>query len=184
MRPTPDLTAPTVADVLAGAAGCAGVALLVIAASALTVKLTGLAGDARRLLRFGFGGVEHTPAEAARIAIHNARLAAGTLLCAAARPRIPTRARPAVDALLAALLAFNAGVIGVALGGYGTRLTTATGRHAPLELAAFSLAGGAYIATRGRPLRAFTVAAITALCGLLLAGAATLETYATPGSQR
>lgn len=160
---------------------CACAAMLVLAAAAAAVALTGLADDARRALRFGFGGVERTPAEALRLAIHNAHLAAGTLLCAIAAPRLPAPARLLIDLMLAALLALNAGLVGVALGAYGLRVAAATALHLPLEFAALTLAGGAYMSTSKHQLDARTVACLTALCALLLAGAATLETYASLG---
>jgi hypothetical protein len=163
---------------------CAAAAAVVVAGAALAVAATGLADDARRLLSFGFGGVEQTPAEAARIALHNTRLAAGTLLSAAARPRIPSPLRPALDTCLAALLAFNAGAVGVALGAYGTRVATAIAPHMPLELTAFSLAGGAYMQARKQSPSLRALSALAALCALLLAGAATLETAAPLGGPR
>ena len=57
--------------------------------------------------------------------------------------------------------------------------------HLPLELAALSLAGGAYMSgkpTTTAPARA--LALVAALCALLLALAATLETYAPLGGVR
>src|SRR4051794_35344336 len=159
------------AGIPAAAVICAAAAALVVAAAALAVAATGLADDARRLLRFGFSGVEQSSAEAARIALHNARLAAGTFVGAAARPRIPSPLRPALDALLAALLAFNAGAVGVALGAYGSRVAGAIALHVPLELTAFSLAGGAYMQSRNQPPSLRVLSALAALCALLLAGA-------------
>jgi hypothetical protein len=175
---------PSVADVLGGAAICAGTAVAVVVVTALTVAAGGLADDARRALRFGFGGVEQTPDEAARIALHNARFAVGTLICAASRPRMPATLRPAIDGLLATLLAFNAGAVGVALGAYGQRVATAIALHVPVEFAALSLAGGAYMQTSRQPLSLAALAGIAALCALLLILAATLETYASLGGLR
>ena len=171
-------------DIAAGALVCAGAAVLVLAAAAAAVALTGLADDARGALRFGFGGVDRTPGEALRLAIHNARFAAGTLLCAIAAPRLPARARLFIDLMLASLLAFNAGLVGVALGAYGLRVAAATALHLPLEFTALSLAGGAYMSTSRQPLAARPLACIAALCALLLASAATLETYASLGGLR
>ena len=76
----------------------------------------------------------------------------------------PHMSRPVavgLDVLLGGLLALNAGLLGVAFGGYGGRLLAAVWLHGPLELAAFSLAGGAYLAARARRLtgRALAVAA-------------------------
>jgi hypothetical protein len=178
MRPAP------ATDIAGAAVVCAAIAVLVIAAAAVVVTLTGLGGDARRALRFGFGGVEHTPGEALRLAIHNARFAAGTLLCAITVPRLPSRGRVCVDLMLTSLLAVNAGLVGVALGAYGHRLAVAIALHLPLEFAAFSLAGGAYKSTSKQPLGIRTLACVAALCTLLLACAATLETYPPLGGLR
>ena len=175
---------PSAAGVLTSAAICAAAAALVLATTALAVAATGLADDARRVLRFAFGGVEQTPAEAARIALHNATIATGTLLAAAARPRIPAATRPVLDVVLATLLAVNAAAVGVALGAYGTRVATAIALHLPLELAAFSLAGGAYMQACKQPLSVRALGAIAALSALLLVAAAMLETYAPLGGLR
>jgi hypothetical protein len=174
-------TPAAVADIAAGAAVCATAAVLLIAAAAAVVALTGLGDDARRALRFGFGGVQPTPGEALRLAIHNAKFAAGTLLCAIGAPRLPTRGRLTVDFILTFVLAINAGLVGVALGAYGQRLAAAIALHLPLELAALSLAGGAYMSTSKQPLGARALACVAALCALLLGCAATLETYPLGG---
>ena len=171
-------------DIAAGAAVCAAAAVLVIAAAAAAVALSGLGDDARRALRFGFGGVERTPGEALRLAIHNARFAAGTLLCAIAAPRLARPARLLVDLMLTSLLAINAGLVGVALGAYGQRLAAAIALHLPLEFAALSLAGGAYMQASKQPLGTRALARVAALCALLLAAAATLETYLPLGGLR
>ena len=177
-------TPAAVADIAAGVAVCATAAALVIAAAAAVVALTGLNDGARRALLFGFGGVQRTPGEALRLAIHNAKFAAGTLLCAIGAPRLPTRGRLSVDLILTSVLAINAGLVGVALGAYGKRLAAAIALHMPLELAALSLAGGAYMSTCKQPLGARALACVAALCALLLAAAATLETYAPLGGPK
>lgn len=171
-------------DIAAGAVVCAAAAVLVLAAAAASVAFSGLADDARRALRFGFRGVERTPDEALRLVIHNARFAAGTLLCAIAAPRLAGPARLLAGLMLAALLAINAGLWGVAFGAYGLRVATATALHLPLEVAAFSVAGGAYMSTRKQPLGTRVLACVAALCALLLAAAATLETYVSLGGLR
>ena len=180
-RPTPQRT---VTEIAAGAAVCAAATVVVIAAATAVVALSGLGDDARRALRFGFGGVESTPCEALRLVIHNARFAAGTLLCAIAAPRLPARTRVCVDLMLTSLLAINAGLVGVALGAYGERVAAAIALHLPLEFAALSLAGGAYMSTSKQPLAPRALARIAALCALLLACAATLETYSPLGGLR
>jgi hypothetical protein len=163
---------------------CATAATAVAAATAGGVRLAGLADGARRLLDFRFEGVPHTPGEAAALALHNARLAAGVLVCAAVAPHLPRRARRAVDVALAALLAGNAAAIGCAIGGYGRRVIAAAALHLPLELAALSLAGGAYMQACKRPLSWPTLGAAAAASGALLLGAAALETYSPIGVAR
>jgi hypothetical protein len=183
MSTTPQIETP-MCDVLTGAAVCAAGAALVAAASALAIALTGLADDTRRLLDFGFAGVERTPAQATSIALHNARFVVVTLIFAILRPDLPRPVRTIVDALLAAVLTLNAGELGVALGAYRERAAAATALHAPLEFSALALAGGAYTATRKQPLALPALARIAVLCALLLAAAATLETYASLGDPR
>jgi hypothetical protein len=168
---------PTATSVIADAAVCATAALSVATATALVVAATGLGDDARRALRFGFAGVDRSVAQASRIAIHNGRFAGGTLLCAALAPRLPRSTRVLTDLVLATLLAFNAGALGVALGAYGWRALAATAPHLPLEFAGLSLAGGAYLHARRQPLSPRAMTAVVAACGLLLAAAAVLETY-------
>lgn len=174
-------------DIAAGAAACAVAATIVGGASAAAIALTGAADDARRLLRFGFAGLERTPAEVLRIAAHNARLVGGVLLCALLAPRLPPRARALVTLLLAAVLAVNAVAVGVALGAYGGRLIRLVALHVPVELAALAVAGGAYLSTGAyvsasrQPLRGFELVCVAALCAALLVIAAALETYAPLG---
>ena len=86
--------------------------------------------------------------------------------------------------LLVALLVLNAGRVGLAIGAYGTRAIRATAAHLPLELAAMSLAGGAYMQACRQPLTARALAVVAAASALLLVAAATLETYASPGAPR
>ncbi len=154
----------------------AAMTLIVIAAGA--VALTGLADDARRMLGFAFHGVERSPSGAAQIALHNARIAGGTLLCAAVVPWLAARARQAVDSVLATLLAISAIAVGITVGAYGARAVAALAAHVPLEFAALSLTGGAYLHACQQTLRARELAATAAATAALLIAAATLETYA------
>jgi hypothetical protein len=171
--------------VATAATWCFLAAVGIVAFAALVVAATGTSDDARRALRFGFGGVDRSPAEAARIALHNLKYAAGTLTCAALIPRVGPLIRTVVDALLAALLIFNAGAVGVAIGAYGTRVVSAIAPHLPLEFAGLGLAGGAYVQARRQVISAQALAAIAAVCAALVGVAATLETYvSTAGGPR
>jgi len=115
--PRPD---PNITGIAAGAVLCATAAMTVVVLASAAVSLAGLADDTRKMLRFGFGGVEQSPTEVARLAIHNARFAGGTLLCAGLAPRLTKHARRAVDLLLGGLLTFNAAAVGIAMEGAGT----------------------------------------------------------------
>ena len=169
--------------VVGAAAACAATSVAIAVATAVTIKLGGVADDARRALRFGFDGLPSAN-EGARVALNNARIAAAVLLCAALAPRLTRHARTVADIVLATVLLANAIAVGVAFGAYGSRLARAIAPHLPLELAAMSLAGGAYIHARTRPLQMDTLAALTAVCALLVIAAAMLETYVAAGGSR
>lgn len=170
-RDTPAMSIATGAFVCALGAAC------ITATTAALVAATGVSDDARATLRFGFGGVDHTRVEAARIAIHNARYAGGSLVCALVIRRLPTWTRIATDCLLATTLALNAGTVGIAFGAYRWRAVAATAPHLPVEFAGLSLAGGAYLHARKQPLSARSFIATAGGCALLLALAASIETY-------
>ena len=170
--------------ITAGAVVCLTVALILIVIAAAAVALTGLADDARRMLGFDFRGVQPAPSEAARIALHNARIAGGTLLCAAIIPLLKARARQAVERVLATLLAISAIAVGVTVGAYGTRAMAALIPHLPLEFAALSLTGGAYLQACQRAQRPRELAATAAATAALLIVAAVLETYLPIGATR
>jgi hypothetical protein len=165
-----------------GAVLCALAAAAVAGAAAGGVVLLGLGGELRRSLGFGFAGVERSPTEAARIALHNAKFALGILACTLAAPQLPRRARPLLDLALATLLVVNAGTVGVALGAYGDRAFFALAAHLPLEFAALSLVGGAYLTALHAPPRLRTLTGVVAACGALLCAAAAAETYAQLGA--
>jgi hypothetical protein len=175
---------PTAISVATDAMLCALAATAIIAVTAIVVAGAGLGDDARGTLAFGFGGVEHSGAQVARIALHNSEYAAGTLLCALIAPRIPGLVILLVDAVLASVLAFNAGLVGVAYGAYGWRAIAATAPHLPVEFAGVSLAGGAYLHACRRPLSLRAISAVAATCAALLTVAAFLETYVSIGGAR
>ena len=154
--------------------------LAAIAAVAVTVRLAGASSVARGWLAFEFSRPPATPTVALAVAAGNLRLAVAVLLAAllvGLRPAI----RPALDVVIGALAALNATVVGVALAAYGARLL-GVAAHAPLELAAFAVAGGAYLSARRRPLDGRQLMAAAAASSLLLAAAAVLETYVQIGA--
>ena len=143
----------------------------VVIATAGIVRIAGLDDDARELLRFTFAGPD---ASSLQLAAHNARLVAAALLAAAAVPRLG-RTRVAVDSVLAAVLVINAAAIGVAIGAYGARAAQALALHAPLELAAMALAGGALVVAHRGPLPAAALLGVGAAGAALLVIAGVLE---------
>ena len=163
------------------AACCATSAAAVAAAAGIAVAAAGLADDARAQLQFDFTGIQRTPAAVVEIALHNLRLAAGVLLCAALVLSLGRHARHAVSALLATVLALNAAAVGIALAAYGGRLLAATRLHLPLELAGLTLAGGAYVQALRQPLRPLELTLVGASCLALLLAAAAVESYLTGG---
>jgi hypothetical protein len=145
-------------------------------ATALAVSALGGGEAARELLAFRFEPPPREPAEALRVAATNARLAAAALLAAcavSARPQL----RPPFDLTLSVLLAFNAGLVGLAGAAYGARLVAEAALHAPLELAGFAAAGGAYLAARAGELSARGVAGAGAAATSLVVTGAVVETY-------
>jgi hypothetical protein len=167
----------------ARAASTAAWLLATIAVVAVTVRLAGAASSARSSLAFEFSRPPASPGAAVALAVGNLRLAAAVLLAAllaAVRPGI----RPVLDVLVGALAALNATATGVAVGAYGTRLVAAVAAHAPLELAAFGVAGGAYLSGRRCQLDGRQLIVAATVSGLLLGAAAVLETYVQIGVGR
>ena len=169
------------ADIARSTVVCGALALAVAVLAGAAIVLTGLADDARVVLGFRFGELARSPTVALAITLQNVKLAAGTLACAAAAPRLTPGVRVLVGLWLAALLVLNAGVVGVAFGAYGTRLLGATALHLSVEFVALSLAGGAYLAAVREPLGVRRLSAVGLACLLLLVLAAALETYARVG---
>ena len=165
-----------------GAITCWAVATLLTLSVAAAVRLTGAGDEIRDSLRLSFAGIERTPAEALGIALQNGRIGAATLVGAVTVPRLPGPARRVVDGVLAAVLAFNGLIVGLALGAYGERLVLATAAHLPIEFAALSVAGGAFLSARRHPLRSRSVACAGGLSGALLVAAAAAETYVSGGA--
>lgn len=162
-------------------AAAAAALLAAIAAVAMALRLAGAAGAARDWLAFGFARPPATLGEAVRIAEGNLRLAAAVLFAA-----FLTGPRPAIrlvlDLVVGSLAALNTTAAGIALAAYGTRLLAAVAAHAPLELAGYAVALGAYLRARRGLLDGQQWAAAAAACAVLLAGAALLETYVQIGA--
>lgn len=171
-------TTTSIGAITTAAARCAAIAASVVGVAALGVAASGLADETRAALGFGFDGVDRSARQIAAIALHNAKIASGVLLCAALAPRLTQRIGCSVGLILAIVLALNAATIGMAIGAYGTRALHALAPHAPLELVGLSLTGGAYMRARRQPLRPPVLMGVGCTSGALLIVAAALETYA------
>jgi len=178
-RSDPSLSTVHVAGIVAAALTAA--ALL----TAVVVHLA-LADEARGWLGYRFPGVPAHLSTALWILGHNAHGLAGALgllLVAqlAARSPGPARAqlvlRSAGEVLIAGAIAGNVLVIGVAIGGYGTRMLVAMLPHGPAELAAYSLALALYLSGRRGALPIARMAMVACASVALLAVAAALETW-------
>jgi hypothetical protein len=181
--------------------GCAGrrrilvvaglIAATLIAAVALIAAVTrvAFAAQARGWLGYRFPGVPARPDTAVIIFTHNVIALSGVLgllliaQLAAHTADGPGRVQRAVqaggDLILAAAVAANTLVVGVAIGAYGTRMVGAVLPHGPVELAADTLAIALYLHGRRQTLPARQIAATITSCVALLAVAAVLETFVT-----
>jgi hypothetical protein len=148
---------------------------------ALIVRLT-CAREAREFLALGFGGIADSPEEAWSIFANNIRLVIGIVIATAVQQTtgLPRIVRIVSDVVLTILALVHCVLVGGAAGAYGARLVRALLPHGPVELLAFSLALGLYVAgRRGRlEVRPAAIAAVAAATGL--AAAAVLETYLSP----
>jgi hypothetical protein len=147
--------------------------LLAGTAAALAIVLAGLRANARAW--YGFDLDRPVTLDAGGLLTTNARVALLAFAAAAAVTWWP-RARFACDALLAAVLALNTGLVGAALAAYGRPLLARIGLHSALELAAAGIAGAAYLdARRDRRLNPRRLAGCAVLGVALLAAGAVLE---------
>jgi hypothetical protein len=165
------------------ARGAGTVAALIVGLTACAAALTlaaGLRGEVRSWLRLGLP-VERRPlADALEIVVTNARVALIPLGAAVLVPLFP-RLRRVADVGLVLLASVNAFRVGGALAAYGPPLAGALACHAPIELAGFSVAGGAYLASReDRTLDRRRLAGAGAVSGGLLALAALAEIAGCP----
>jgi hypothetical protein len=159
------------------------VTLALIAATALLVAAAGAGDRARELIGLRFAGPSGRPADALQVATTNLRLAASALIAAWAVRGRPQLRRP-LDVTLAIVGGLNAATMGVALGAYDDRLLGSIALHAPLELGALAVAGGAYLDGRDGMLPTGALAAAAAAAVGLIAVGAVLETYVQIGGDR
>jgi hypothetical protein len=164
------------------AAGVALAGVLLAAVAALITRALG-AGGARELLGLPFAAPAREPGEALQAGATNLRYVAAALVAAWAVTSTPCPRLP-FDVTLALTFVLNVGVVGVALGAYGTRTLHSLAAHWPPELAAFALAGGAYLAARRGALAGRGLITVAVLALALVALGAVLETYVQIGAAR
>lgn len=170
---------------IGAAASVLAVATVTVAAvTTAVIAAVGFAPALRSWLGFSFAGVPSTPRAAIDIAVHNATIAAAPLCAAVAYPRLGTRVRVGISLALVVLLAINAVVIGVALGAYGERALDALLPHALIEIAAFSIAGGAYMQACQQRVSHRVLAAATCISFSMLACASAVEVLTTTSGGR
>ena len=156
--------------VMAAATRLFAIAIALVAATAAGVWATASAAQMRTLLGLSFAGVPSTGAEAQAIALHNAALCACPILGATLTPGHRTRA--AITIALSGLLVANCVVLGLSSGAYGFRVVRP---HVLLELIAFSVAGGIYMAAHSVRSEHLRIISVAAGCTALIAAAAVLE---------
>lgn len=161
------------------AAGVAVAALALAVMAALVTRALG-AGGARELLGLPFDPPAREPGEALQAGATNLRYVAAALVAAWALTSTPCPPFP-FDIPLALVFLLNIGAVGVALGAYGTQALHTIAAHWPPELAAFALAGGAYLAARGGLLAGRSLIPVAVLALALVALGAVLETYVQIG---
>ena len=174
---------------IVAAAGLIAATLIAAVALIAAVTRAAFAGQARGWLGYRFPGVPARPGVAVLIFEHNllALLGVlGVLLIAQIAARASDGPGPIQRAVhvcaevsLAAGIAANTLVVGVAIGAYGLRMVRAVLPHGPIELAAYTLAIALYLHGRRRALPARQIAATIATSLALLAVAAVLETFVT-----
>lgn len=162
----------------------AGAAMILVATAAGLVVVLEAAPLLRSELNFTFAGVPRTTPTAISIAAHNAAIAAAPLLAAAAHPHAAVRMRQWVTAGLVLLVAINGAAVGLVVGAYGRQALVALVPHGPIELLAFSIAGGAFMQACQQPLSRGALLAASAISIALVTGAAVVEILITnPGGR-
>lgn len=178
------MTRDATASLCVSTAIVAGIAMSLVATTAGLVVVLEAAPLVRSELNFTFTGVPRTTPTAITIAAHNAAIAAAPLLAAAAHPHAAVRLRQWISAGLALLAAINGVAVGLVVGAYGRQALVALTPHGPIELLAFSVAGGAYMqACQQRPSRGALLAA-SGISIAMVTGAAVVEVFITnPGGR-
>ena len=135
---------------------------------------------ARRVLRGWFAfdtGARPSTGGVAGIALANLRVLGFLLLASLATAQ--RRLVPLLDALVALGLVVNVGLVGLALGAYGSALLPWL-PHVPLEWAVLAIGLAAYLRARRLAPRVRDVASAGALAVVPLVLAAAIEAWATP----
>ncbi len=166
------------------------IGLLAVGAVCLVAVVVGatMPGTVRGWLHYPFAGLPARPSAAVEILVHNLRAVGGVfgllLITQAAcrRPGGPSRTQRVLlavgEIVVAVAVAENIVTIGAAVGAYGHRMIAAMLPHGPVEVTAYALALASYWHARRQPLPARETLTLAVCCGLLLAIAAALETFA------
>lgn len=162
----------------------AAAVLSLVTTAAAAVLALGAAPLTRQALGFTFAGVPPTPHAALSIAAHNTAIAAAPLLAAAARPHLGVALRRWTTTGLTLLVATNGLAVGLAVGAYGRRALVALTPHGPIELIAFSIAGGAYMQACQQRLSRGALLAASSISIAMVTAAAVVEVLITnPGGR-
>jgi len=167
-----------------------GAALLVLAAmTALGVRLAA-ASAVRDLLGFGFAGIPQRLGEVVSIWVNNMRLLAALMLAAVVARLARSEGAPSgpptwavlwlCDAVLVAVAAGHAVLVGASVGAYGERMVRGLLPHGPIELAAFSIGVALYVAARRETVAPRRFVALSAAAAGGLAVAAAMEVFVVP----
>jgi hypothetical protein len=166
--------------------GARAAALAVTATAALALAAHLLAAARLRALlgfsfpqQLGIGAWWPIFAQNARLAA--AALAAGALLGLIGQDNSARAgARAALDLCLLALAGVNIALVACAYGAWPARMAAYSIPYAPLELAGFAVAAGAYLQARQRPLPARQIALALGCSLSLLAASALIESISPP----
>jgi hypothetical protein len=179
---------PATSD-LATAAGIAAALLALAVITAFGVRLAA-AGPVRDLLGFGFAGIPKELGEVVAILVNNLRLLAAVVLAALVAWLARAEGAPSgpatwavlwlCDAVLVAVAAGHALLVGAGVGAYGERMVLALLPHGPIELAAYSTGLALYVAARREAVapRSFVALSAAPAGGLLVA--APVEVFLVP----
>ena len=160
----------------------AGVWCATVAVAVAVAVLPGVASDGRALLGLHLSAaVNPVPSlgRVAAIAVHNVQVAGWPLLLPLLGVSQRRSVRLLADALVVGSLLVNAGLVGIALGGYQARLLAFV-PQLPIEWAGLAIGPAAWCDARREPLQHRHLLASAAAMAVLLIAAAIVETWCVP----